>query len=190
MTISIRTLFYWSGRLFFYSALLVILSIAYVQAGSPRIGKLSKDSIGREIKIEYDSNMSVFAEARLRSGSNINDKNPQYFVALNPELYYLGRYTQIWLYLRQCVHIRQNHDIIRHANRELNIHEEQIADCLAIEEMKLDRDYHLSIRQIDAIERDIERIIKNNQWRDVFAGPERRIYLRHCDTFLKESGLR
>ena len=103
-----------------------------------------------------------------------------YYIVINPERYYLGQDTQIWLYYRQCAHIQQQHSIVREDPRKPDIQDEQEADCLAIKAMESDPDIHFSKRLIDSIERDIERLIREKRWSEVLTGPQRRISLRRC----------
>ncbi len=175
-------LFFLFGLLFCCVVLLVVLTFSYVQAGAPQIRERCQGPDGRQIPTIYDSNLPVFAEARMLSRAEQREAKEKgisaYFIVVNPERYYLGQYTQIWLYRRQCAHILEQHKVVREGYRQLEMRDEQQADCLAIEAMQ--KDTNLSNRQIDSIERDIERLIQKKRWAEVLPGPQRRISLRRC----------
>jgi hypothetical protein len=175
--------FYLFALVFLGGVLLVISTVSYVQGGAPQIREECQSPDGRVIRTIYDSNLPVFAEARMLDNGQWQEDEKMggspYVIAINPELYYLGKYTQIWLYRRQCAHIQENHNVVRD-RRALNIRDEQQADCLAIRAMQSDPNISFSIRQVSSIERDIERLIRNKQWNNVLAGPQRRISLKRC----------
>lgn len=161
---------------------LVILAISYVQAGAPSIRETCSDNQGRLVRTIYDYNLQVFAEARLlplKEQTTAKGISP-YVIYINPERYYLGHYTQTWLYLRQCSHIKEQHPVVQEGNRRLDVRDEQKADCLAIQAMISDPSISISSRQISSIERDIERLIRENRWSEVLSGPQRRIFLEKC----------
>lgn len=167
----------------FCVVLLVVLHVFSVQAGAPRIEGKCQDRNGRQVSTWYDSLLQVFAEVRMLPGAQQYEAKikgvSEYVIVINPERYYLGRYTQSWLYQRQCAHIQQNHKVITNP-RAFDYQEEQSVDCLAIQLMRSDKNLNLSNRQIDSIERDLERLIRNRQWADVLPGPERRVSLKGC----------
>jgi hypothetical protein len=163
---------------------LVILAFSYVQAGAPSIRETCNDNEGRLVRTVYDYNLKVFAEARLlprkEPTTAIREGISPYVIYINPQRYYLGRYTQTWLYLRQCSHIKEQHPVVQEGNRGLNVRDEQKADCLAIQAMISDPSISISSRQISSIERDMERLIRENRWSEVLSGPQRRIFLEKC----------
>lgn len=172
--------FFYLFGLLFGVVLLVIFTFSYVQAGAPQIRERCQDPDGRQIPTRYDSSLPVFAEAQRLPREERRNNKSEYIIVINPELYYLSRDTQIWLYRRQCAHIQQRHRVVSGGEKALNIRDEQQADCLAIRAMELDKKISLSSRQVDAIERDIERLTRKNRWGEVFAGPQRRISFKRC----------
>jgi hypothetical protein len=57
-----------------------------------------------------------------------------YEIRVNPERTYLGKATQEWLYLRQCAHIRERHEVLK-GERGFALRDEEDADCRAVQEL-------------------------------------------------------
>jgi len=173
-----------TGIVCFSTLFLLVLLLSQAQAGAPVLDEVCRDWENRPVKNVYDSSLQVFAEVRpvpQREQSIAMERGlSPYVIHINPELYYLGRYTQQWLYLRQCAHIRERHAVIQEGIRGLRIEDEQQADCQAIRAMRTDQDTPVTSRQIYSIERDIERLLRENRWSQVLAGPQRRISLESC----------
>ena len=100
-------------------------------------------------------------------------------IVVNPERYYLGRWTQQWLYLRQCAHVNEGHPIATEGLRGLRIRDEEEADCWAARHL-MQGTKKLSTRTLYSIERDMERVVKEDRWDEVLPGPQRRISLSSC----------
>jgi hypothetical protein len=162
--------------------LLLILSLSEAHAGAPVLEETCVDSGKRHVPIKYDTSLQFFAEARLIAKAEqkmASDRGMSiYVIYINPSRYFLDRYTQQWLYLRQCAHITLKHSVIPEGMHGLKIEDEQRADCQAIREMQSSPGF--STRQIYSIERDIERLSRENRWGQVLAGPQRRISLESC----------
>lgn len=178
--------FYLFGLLLLAVLLPAILTFSKVQAGAPEIRIECEDPDGIPVRTEYDSNLPVFAEARMLPRGEWRVAKSRglslYYIVINPERYYLGRYTQNWLYRRQCARIQMKREQISERHRQPNISEEQKADCMAVKAMQKDDSIRFSQRTIDSIERDIERLIRSKRWGEVLAGPQRRISLKQCVT--------
>jgi hypothetical protein len=179
-----KKIIYLFGLLIFVAVLPVNFTVFHVQAGAPAKQENCPDPDGRPIPTEYDSNLPVFAEARMLPRAEWEEAKSKgvslYVIVINPERYYLGRYTQIWLFRRQCARIQKMGKAISQGYRRLNMRDEQQVDCMAVEAMQSDPDIRLSNRTIESIERDIERLIRNKRWGEVIAGPQRRISLKRC----------
>ena len=144
-----------------------------VHAGVPQLNKSCEDDRGRRVNVQvrYDSSRPYFAEA------DRDSRTGRYTIYVNPELYFLGRQTQQWLYLRQCGHIVLNHRVVQDRVRGLRIEDERTADCWAARRVLQSGG---SSRTLYSIERDMERVIRENRWGRVLPGPQRRISIRSC----------
>lgn len=165
--------------------LLLILLSSYVHAGAPEIKETCKDNDGLTIKTVYDSSLQVFAEAKMirkteRERARQVGISP-FAVYVNPERYYLSQYTQRWLYYRQCVLIAEFPREIMQAEQRINIDLEYQLDCRALQILRSDPKAEISYRQIQSIERDMERVLRDNRWSEILPGPERKIHLMECN---------
>lgn len=151
------------------AALLSLFDVSSVWAGSLKLQVTCHDSEDRLVEARYEPSRPFFAEAvEVRGGA--------YAIYINPTLYYLGNDTQQWLYLRQCAHINEN--TVGVSARRLTIGDEEEADCWAVKELK--KQSQVSSRTLYAIERDMERVVREKRWKEVLPGPPRRISLLSC----------
>lgn len=165
-----------------------LLHNRHAYAGSPAIDESCRDRERRAVAVLYDPTNPVFAMAarlppqdrRLRElvARRPSEQLSPYVIFINPDRYYLGRETQQWLYLRQCARISRGDQISEQGARELPIREEELADCWALRAMAEDSKTQSYLRS--SIERDMERVLRDNRWREVLAGPQRRIALDQC----------
>jgi len=149
-----------------------VLCTTLASAGAPSLNEDCR--IGnRPIQVRYESSTPVFAQARQSSSSS----PPVIFV--NPEVYFVGRETQQWLYERQCVHIQRNHAVLREGEKGLRLEDEELADCTALTAMTTGSTPNRSLRA--AIESDMQRVTQDEtRWRQVLPGPRRRISFQRC----------
>jgi hypothetical protein len=182
-----KKVIYLFGLLLLGVLLPAILTFSQVQAGAPEIREECRGPDGRPIRSLYDSSLPKFAEARMLSRAEQREAKERgvsaYVIVVNPERYYLGRYTQIWLYRRQCARIQMIRENINKRNRQLHMGEEYDVDCMAVQAMQEDKRIRFSQRTIDSIERDIERLLVNERWYEVLPGPQRRVALKRCVSF-------
>jgi len=165
-----------------FLVLTLLTSFAAI-AGAPELNEKCQDRGGKRVRAVYDPSKQFFAQARLIPSSERRSAEErglsQYVIYVNPERYFLGRETQQWLYTRQCAHIVLEHPVVRQGERGLNLRDEVEADCWAVREMSSGRS-QLSRSAIYSIERDMERVIRENRWSEVLPGPKRRINLSSC----------
>ncbi|MEX8520649.1 MAG: hypothetical protein AB3X44_19255 [Leptothrix sp. (in: b-proteobacteria)] len=130
-----------------------------------------RDHNNRAIPIKYDRAATVFAEARVGYSGPV--------IVINPNVYFVGRQTQQWLYQRQCVHIQQGHSVVREGEKGMLLADEESADCGALTAVAAQ--FSSSARTLRAaIESDVQRAIRDGNWRWLFTGPQRRISLDKC----------
>lgn len=146
-------------------------------AGAPSLDENCHDTSNRRVPTRYDvAATNYFAEARVDGLSAT--------IYINPDRYFLGQRTQQWLYQRQCVHIQKGHAIARPGERTPSTpkpEDEVEADCLAMREMANSPAQGSSIRTSRAaVESDMERVLKEDRWRQVMPGPQRRISFDKC----------
>jgi hypothetical protein len=167
-------------RLSLFLTLVISVFPSKLPAGSPILSvSQCLDSQANAVEVRFRGGLRGFAVVRKEKESPSPDESP-YVIYVNPDLYYLSRDTQEWLYQRQCAHIKQNHEVIHKRSSRLNIDDEREADCIAVHLMLSDSERNLSSREFYSIERDIERVVRENRWSDVLPGPERRISLQSC----------
>lgn len=153
-----------------------------VLAGAPSLTERCRVD-KREIGPRYDATATrYFAEARVigsgGSGAAVE-------IVVNPTIYFLGQRTQQWLFLRQCVHLQKNHDIVRGGERAMLIEQELEADCQAVRDLAGSTTAQQSIGSSArtlrvSIESDMERLLRDKQWSAVLPGPQRRISFDKC----------
>lgn len=159
-----------------FVALLCFISPAF--AGAPLLEDNCRDKTGRPVPIVYNATKTrYFAEAS-------PDLSPS-VIYVNPELYFLGQRTQQWLYQRQCVHIQKEHPIATKGEQALRPEDEEEADCLAMLELSASlakgASQGSSLRMLrSSVESDMERLLKEERWRQVLPGPQRRILFDKC----------
>jgi len=160
-------------------AFLILILPSISIAGSPvlRLGECT-DSHDQLVRFEYREGLPQFAVTR-RAESQPGPEESPFVIYINPELFYLGNLTQIWLYQRQCAHIKENHALIHTSSSRIDMEEEERADCIAVRLM-LEQRPNLGERDIYSIERDMNRVNRENKWREVLPGRERNISLRSC----------
>jgi hypothetical protein len=150
-------------------------------AGAPSLDENCHDKSNRRVPTRYDvAATNYFAEARVDGQSAA--------IYINPDRYFLGQRTQQWLYQRQCVHIQKDHAIAKPDDRGQKPGErapkpedEEEADCLAMREMANSPAQGSSVRTLRAaVESDMERVLKEDRWRQVMPGPQRRISFDKC----------
>jgi hypothetical protein len=147
-------------------------------AGVPSLDENCRDGNNRPVPVRYDTGVSVFAEARLaRPGS---PSTAPVIIHVNPDVYFVGRETQQWLYQRQCVHIRQNHSVVRDGERGLRLADEEQADCAALAVAGLSSSASSSRALRASIESDMQRASRDGKWHRLLPGPQRRISLDRC----------
>lgn len=164
-------------------------------AGAPQLEDTCRDRDKRPVPIIYTaSGTRFFAEASVVPATErqaaLERGVPPVAIRVNPELYFLGQRTQQWLYLRQCVHIQEEHPIARLGESALNpLHEEQ-ADCMALEQLvnspakgsspssSISSSMRRTVRA--SIESDMDRVLRENRWNQVLPGPQRRISFDRC----------
>jgi hypothetical protein len=136
------------------------------------------DAAGVRIPTQFDSSRRSFAEAApIRRSSS--PRPARFVIYINPERTFLGRETQQWLYYRQCAHIVERHAVIEHGERALQIRDEEQADCWAAQRM-LRGKKSPPPAILYAIERDLDRVLRDGRWNAVLPGPQRRIALSSC----------
>ena len=138
--------------------LLLLLPAGPALAGAPALDESCKDAQGQRVPTDYDGSRQLFAEvdrvpARKREEAKEKDLS-EFMIVINPERWFLGRWTQQWLYFRQCGHINEEHPIIREQLRGLRIRDEEEADCWAVRQL-VEGPVKLSSRTLYAIERDM-----------------------------------
>ena len=102
-------------------------------------------------------------------------------IVVNPERYFIGNWTQQWLYLRQCAHINLAHPIRDEGDKGFNFDDEESADCWAVNRLREDPlEQGFSDRALRDIERDIAYVVKKGLWRELLPGPERPVDLMAC----------
>lgn len=149
-----------------------------VFAGAPPLAEFSCSDIkGARIQTRVDPRQRYFATAASASRGSSSAGNV-YEIRINPERTYLGKATQEWLYLRQCAHIRERHEVLK-GERGFALRDEEDADCRAVHELM--KKSGGSPRILYSIESDMERVLKDpNRWREVLPGPQRRVLLSSC----------
>lgn len=154
-------------------------------AGTPELDETCRDREKRPVPIIYSaSGTRFFAEAGVPAAEDRGLR--PLAIRVNPQRYYLGQRTQQWLYLRQCVHIQQDHPIVKFGERALNPLDEEESDCLAFQQMangpvKGSSPTGSSLRMVGAsIESDMERVLREGRWSEVLPGPQRRISFDRC----------
>jgi hypothetical protein len=132
---------------------------------------------------KYDGGRRLFAEVEQLPSHERREAAErglsEFVIVVNPERYFLGRWTQQWLYLRQCAHISERHPVATEGLRGLQIRDEEAADCWAVRRL-IEGPNRLSTSTLYAIERDMERVMKEGRWDEVLPGPRRRISLSAC----------
>ena len=142
-----------------------------VWAGAPQLSETCRGPDNRPVPTRYDVKVRFFAEAQAKPPA----------ILVNPEIFFIGRQTQQWLYLRQCVHLRLQHRIVQQGERALSLDEEELTDCLAAKELAASKEFGSNARTLMySIESDIERALKQDRWRQLLPGPQRRIALSNC----------
>lgn len=157
--------------------ILLLLSASSAIAGAPDLKGTCRDQQRRQVVTVYDGTRQYFAQAiSMRRGEQTARRREQspFVIYVNPNFYFLGSQTQQWLYLRQCAHIQEGHRIVEDGVRALNMQDEVQADCAAA------RALHASVRTLYAIERDMDRALREGRWDKVLPGPRRRISLKSC----------
>jgi hypothetical protein len=145
-------------------------------AGAPPLAEFSCDIKGTRVQTRVDSRQRYFATA----GTVFAGSNPvgSFEIRVNPERTYLGKATQEWLYLRQCAHISERHEVVTN-EKGLKLRDEEDADCRAVQELM--KKSGSSPRILYSIESDMERVLNDpNRWREVLPGPQRRVQLSSC----------
>lgn len=164
--------------------------MASALAGAPQLDETCRDRDMRPVPIIYTaSGTRFFAEASVVPAAERQAARerglPPVAIRVNPELYFLGQRTQQWLYLRQCVHIQQDHPIARLGERALTPLDEEQADCMAFQQMVnspvkgSSSTAPMSMVQA-SIESDMDRVLRENRWNKVLPGPQRRISFDRC----------
>ena len=148
-------------------------------AGVPSLNEDCRDRNNRPVPVRYDTSVSVFAEARpARPGSS---GAAPVIIHVNPDVYFVGRQTQQWLYRRQCVHILENHSVVRDGEKGLRLADEEQADCAALAAVAGPSSSPASSRAVRAsIESDMQRASRDDKWHRLLPGPQRRISLERC----------
>ncbi|WP_372528467.1 hypothetical protein [Piscinibacter sp.] len=155
-------------------------------AGAPLLNETCLDRENKPVPTRYDPAATrFFAEARVLSATErregLEKGVPPAAIYVNPELYFLGQQTQQWLFLRQCIHIQRDHLIAKAGERGLRPEDEEQADCLALRELTRSPSQSSSMRTLRAsIESDMERVLREDRWRQVLPGPQRRISFDKC----------
>lgn len=140
-------------------------------AGAPQLSETCRGRDNQPVPSRYDAKARYFAEAQPRPP----------LILINPEIYFIGRQTQQWLYLRQCVHLQRQHAILQSGERGLSLDDEEKADCGAAQELLKSGAFGSNTRTLlYSIESDIERALKQDRWRQLLPGPQRRIALSAC----------
>ena len=164
---------------------LLLLWGSHAFSGAPEIREKCLDNESMNIATIYDTSTNGFAEVRMipfaeRYSAKQRGVSP-FTIHVNPKLYYLSQYTQQWLFHRQCIFIREFTEQAMQRDRRIDMGLEQHLDCRAIQHMQSDPGIAISPRQVQSIERDMERVLRDNRWNEVLAGPERRITLMKCN---------
>lgn len=148
-----------------------------VLAGAPPVAEYTCDIKGTRVQTRVDPRQRYFATA----GPHFVGSNPigSFEIRVNPERTYLGKATQEWLYLRQCAHISERHEVVVKGEQGLKLRDEEDADCRAVQELM--KKSGSSPRILYSIESDMERVLNDpNRWREVLPGPQRRVQLSSC----------
>lgn len=154
-------------------------------AGAPQLDETCRGRDNQPVPTRYDPNARFFAEARIAPAAEREAAArrgvPLVAIHINPEIYFIGRQTQQWLYLRQCVHLQKQHRILQSGERGLSLDEEEAADCGAAQALTRSAPPGTNTRTLFySIESDIERALKLDRWRQLLPGPQRRIVLANC----------
>ncbi len=158
-------------------AAMLLMHAGTASAGAPSLTERCQVD-KRDVSPRYDATATrYFAEAR-RSGNVME-------IVVNPTIYYLGQRTQQWLFLRQCVHLKMNHEIVLGGERALRIEQELEADCQAMRDLAGSATAKEAIGSSPrtlrvSIESDMERLLRDKQWSAVLPGPQRRISFDKC----------
>jgi hypothetical protein len=154
-----------------------LLMAAPAFAGAPPLAEFSCDIKGARVQTRVDPRQRYFATASpVLTGSTASSNS--FEIRVNPERTYLGKATQEWLYLRQCAHIMDRHDVVK-GEQGLKLRDEEDADCRAVQELM--KKSGGSPRILYSIESDMERVLNDpNRWREVLPGPQRRVQLSSC----------
>lgn len=148
-------------------------------AGAPAIEETCRDKNGASIPTQVDLRQRYFAlAAKAPARGSTPSSGAGLVIYINPERTYLGRQTQQWLYLRQCAHIVDRHQVLFQGEQSLNIRDEEAADCWAAKMLTTSAG---SSRVLYSIESDMDRLAREpDRWREVLPGPQRRISFSSC----------
>jgi hypothetical protein len=159
---------------------ILLLSASSAIAGAPALNEKCQDRSGLRVVTVYDTTRQYFAQAlpmrRSEQAAARQRGLSPFVIYVNPSLYFLGRQTQQWLFLRQCIHIQEGHRIIQDGMRGLNMRDEVQVDCAAARALRT------SSRTLYSIERDLQRALREGRWPNVLPGPQRRVSLSACTT--------